>query len=216
MVKMLLNKTNVLMLIPIALFLVLTISSALFSVYLLYLAGYAHSIAITVLAITFLLLSLLSGFFNIFTAYSYYRSQLYSKYLNSIQGKLKPLTKFPTVAIVMPIYNEDPALVKKNMLRLKDMDYPKEKVNFYILDDSTKANVAAEIKGFAKANAIGYIHRQNKCGGMMEPIGTLYDKTGFVIMHRCTECGEERNVFGASNDNVELMTELSSTEQFMS
>ena len=53
-------------------------------------------------------------------------------------------------------------------------------------------------------------------GGMMEPIGTLYDKTGFVIMHRCTECGEERNVFGASNDNTELMTELSSTEHLMS
>ena len=164
MVKMLLNKTNILMLIPIALFLILTISSALFSVYLLYLAGYAHSISITALAITFLFLSLLSGFFNIFTAYSYYRSQLYSKYLKRIQNKLTPLTKFPTVAVVMPIYNEDPALVKRNMLRLKDMDYPKEKVNFYILDDSTKANVAAEIKGFAKANSIGYIHRKNRDG----------------------------------------------------
>ena len=58
--------------------------------------------------------------------------------------------------------------------------------------------------------------RQNKCGGMMEPISTLYDKTGFIIVHRCTECLEERNVFGAPNDNTELMTELSSTEQFMS
>ena len=164
MVEMLLTKNNILMLIPVALFLILTISSAVFSIYLLYLAGYANSITITALAVVFLMLSLTSGFFNIFTAYSYYRSQLYSKYLKKIQQKLKPLSRYPTVAVVMPIYNEDPAVVKKNMLRLKELDYQKDRVNFYLLDDSTKSSVVADLKGFAKANGILYVHRKTRGG----------------------------------------------------
>lgn len=33
--------------------------------------------------------------------------------------------------------------------------------------------------------------RANTCGGQMEPISALPDaKKGFVIVHRCTKCGE--------------------------
>ncbi len=162
--RMLLKKDNILMFIPVALFLILTISSAVFSIYLLYLAGYAHSVSITALAVVFLMLSILSGFFNIFTAYSYYRSQLYSRYLRSIQRTLKPLAKFPSVAIVMPVYNEDPATVKKNIVRLKEMDYPKEKMHIYLLDDSTKVKTAEELRAFSKANGIEYMHRKSRSG----------------------------------------------------
>ena len=33
--------------------------------------------------------------------------------------------------------------------------------------------------------------RQSTCGGEMEPIGVLPDaKRGYIILHRCTRCGE--------------------------
>ena len=35
--------------------------------------------------------------------------------------------------------------------------------------------------------------RANPCGGAMEPVGALPDaKRGYIILHRCTKCGELR------------------------
>ena len=42
----------------------------------------------------------------------------------------------PTVAVVLPCYNEDPEMVKKNLVRMRDLNYDKGRVRFYLLDDS--------------------------------------------------------------------------------
>lgn len=79
-----------------------------------------------------------------------------------------PITKAknhePTIAVVVPVYNEEPADVAKCLATLKKLKYPEEKLRFYILDDSTKPEVAEELRDYAKANDWEFIHRDKREG----------------------------------------------------
>ncbi|MDE1767904.1 MAG: glycosyltransferase, partial [Candidatus Micrarchaeota archaeon] len=138
------------------------ISGLLFSLYLIYFG--AHDLYTYALAAMFIILSLISGFFNVFIAYSYYRSAFYDEYLEGIKKKLKPIAFYPTVAVAMPVFNENVEMVKRNLSRLKTINYPAEKLHFYLLDDSTKEDTLKELKSFAKSNGITYLHRENRKG----------------------------------------------------
>ena len=50
------------------------------------------------------------------------------------------------------------------MLRLKSMDYPKSKMKFYLLDDSTNKDTVASLRDFSEKNGITFIHRENRSG----------------------------------------------------
>ena len=56
--------------------------------------------------------------------------------------------------------------------------------------------------------------RANTCGGGMEPVSVLCDpKKGYVIIHRCTRCGELRRNKAATEapvqpDDIELIFEI--------
>ena len=132
-----------------------------FSIYLL---TTAKTVYMLVLALAFMSLTLISGFFNIFTSYSYYRSYFYDKRIKEISAGLKAITKYPTVAVAVPVYNEDVRLVEKNLLRLKEMSYPKEKIKYYLLDDSTEKDVINELRAFSRKNGVRYIHRGSRSG----------------------------------------------------
>ncbi len=155
-------KKSTLRLFVVSLFVMLTLSGLIFSFYLIYYG--AHDAYTYMLASLFIVLSLVSGFFNIFIAYSYYRSSFYNEYLEGIKRYLKPLTKYPTVAIVMPVYNEDVDTVKRNMLRLMQMKYAKGKMQFYLLDDSTTPEINRDLERFSESNGITYLHRSERSG----------------------------------------------------
>ncbi|MBR4467754.1 MAG: RNHCP domain-containing protein [Clostridia bacterium] len=51
--------------------------------------------------------------------------------------------------------------------------------------------------------------RANPCGGKMKPVAVRTDaKKGFVITHRCTLCGEEKNNRSQSDDDMSLLIPL--------
>ena len=155
-------KKSTLRLLVVALFIMLTVSGMSFSIYLIYFG--AHTASTYAIAATFLALSAISGFFNTFTAYSYYRSAFYDEYLERITAGVKPLSGYPTVAVAMPVYNEDTKSVMRNMSRLKSLDYPAGKLTFYLLDDSTKESARRALKDFARRNGIRYLHRGDRSG----------------------------------------------------
>ncbi len=155
-------KKSTLRLFVVFLFVFLTLSGLLFSFYLIYYG--AHGLYTYVLASLFIVLSLVSGFFNIFIAYSYYRSSFYSEYLEGIKRYLKPIRQHPSVAVVMPVYNEDAQTVKRNMLRLRSMKYPKSMLHFYLLDDSTRPEIRDDLRSFAASQGITYLHRDERSG----------------------------------------------------
>ncbi|MDE1869491.1 MAG: glycosyltransferase [Candidatus Micrarchaeota archaeon] len=143
------------------LFVTLSIAGMIFSVYLFYVANSPY---MYLLAATFTLLSLIAGFFNIYASIWYFRSFFYEAYLAKITARLPRLTVLPTVAIAIPVYNEDPHMVKKNVLELKKLNYPKGKIKFYLADDSTDPKIASELSRICKRLGMMYIHRENRQG----------------------------------------------------
>jgi hypothetical protein len=59
--------------------------------------------------------------------------------------------------------------------------------------------------------------RAHPCGGVMEPIGAEHSgKKGWIIVHRCTRCGEVRRNRAALDDplvpdDLEVLTALAAT-----
>ncbi len=144
-----------------ALFVVLAIAGIGFSGYLLIIA---RSTYMYVLAICFAVLAAVSGLFNVFAASAYYRSYFYEFYLEKVRERLKPMKRLPTVAIVVPVYNEDTNIVKRTLARLLEIRYDKSKVRYYLADDSTNAAITGELLSFCQTNGIQYIRRESRKG----------------------------------------------------
>ena len=52
--------------------------------------------------------------------------------------------------------------------------------------------------------------RQEKCHGLLEPIGLeINNKKGYVIIFKCQKCGAIRKNKAAEDDNKELLIKLS-------
>ncbi|HUA76128.1 MAG TPA: glycosyltransferase, partial [Acetobacteraceae bacterium] len=62
---------------------------------------------------------------------------------------------WPTVDVFIPTYNEDLAVVRATVLAALGIDWPREKLRVYILDDGRRASFRA----FAEAAGAGYIIR---------------------------------------------------------
>ncbi len=141
------------------------------------------------LAISFLILSIVSGIFNVTSAYSYYRSYFYDRHLAEINKGLKPLKRLPSVAIAIPTYNEDPKLVEKTLLSMKKMDYDPKKMKIYLLDDSTKPEIKNELENFCKQEGVEYLHREERKGFKAGAINNFlkYSKEEFVAVFDADE-----------------------------
>ena len=91
----------------------------------------------------------------------------------------------------------------------------------------TCANCAAEVQplGFSSRNhcpvCLHSLHldinpgdRESDCGGLMQPISAVPDsKKGYIIVHKCTKCGEVRRNRAATEakvqpDDIKLIIQL--------
>lgn len=103
----------------------------------------------------------------IFGSHRYVLLYLYRKYKKNIPEK-KPLTEpYPIVTVQLPIYNEL-NVVNRLIESVLNFDYPKDKLEIQVLDDSTDEtkNIAKEIVDkYKKENFnISYIHRAKREG----------------------------------------------------
>jgi cellulose synthase/poly-beta-1,6-N-acetylglucosamine synthase-like glycosyltransferase len=174
------------------LFLLLSVAGIGFSVYLFYVA---NSIYMYVLAVLFLLLSIVAGLFNVHASVWYYRSFKYEEYLERIKKTLKPLTKLPTVTVAIPAYNEDPKMVDDNVKELLQINYPKDKLDVYLLDDSTNQEIAKGLRTVAKKYKIHYIHRDERKGYKAGALNNLlkHSKGEFLAVFDSDEKIIDRN-----------------------
>lgn len=52
--------------------------------------------------------------------------------------------------------------------------------------------------------------RASDCHGLMEPVGLDQSgKKGFIILHKCLQCGKECRNLTADDDNIDALTKLS-------
>ena len=88
-----------------------------------------------------------------------YIQQLWTK-----QRKITPLPEedntWPSVDIFIPTYNEDLDIVKITTMAAQGIDWPKEKLNIFILDDGRRA----EFREFAEKQGVHYITRNDNKG----------------------------------------------------
>lgn len=142
-------------------FIILSAAGIGFAIYLFFVS---NSVYTYMIAIVFMLLSLVSGFFNLYASIWYARSYFYDGYLAQIRKGLRPLGTLPTIAVIMPSFNEEAQMVEENLARLRKLDYPKDKIKFYLADDSTKKEISDELEKFCDKNGIEFLHRANRDG----------------------------------------------------
>ena len=144
------------------LFLMLAVSGIGFSIYLFYIS---NNIYMYFIAVIFLLLSLISGFFNFSASMLYYRSFFYNAYFKKIAKHAYKLNNnLPTVAIAIPIFNEDIKIVKRTVSNIVKIKYDTKKLKFYMLDDSTKPEKRKELKKLAEDYGFTYLYRKDRRG----------------------------------------------------
>lgn len=77
----------------------------------------------------------------------------------SLKREIVPMpddvSKWPTVDVYIPTYNEPLKIVSDTVLAAQCLEYPKDKLNIYILDDGRRKEFAA----FATEAGVGYITR---------------------------------------------------------
>jgi cellulose synthase (UDP-forming) len=124
-------------------FCTLSVAGFGFSIYLFLVA---NSPFIYIIAISFLFLSLVAGFFNVLAAYWYYKSFYYEKYLEGLKKKLRPMKSFPSVGVLIPTKDEDIGMIRRNVEALMGVSYPKNKMHIYVSNDSSHPNQRKTIK----------------------------------------------------------------------
>ncbi len=145
----------------VALFMILSSAGLGFSIYLFYVASSPYMF---MLAVSFTFMSVVSGLFNVYASIWYYRSYYYGEYLDGITRKLMPLRRLPAVSIAVPAYNEEPDMVDENLSLLEMMNYPREKMHIYLLDDSSDAKMREGLERVAKKHGVAYLHRDSRKG----------------------------------------------------
>lgn len=51
--------------------------------------------------------------------------------------------------------------------------------------------------------------READCKGLLKPVQVLPDsKKGYIIIYKCTRCGEERRCKSANDDDIDLLIKL--------
>lgn len=78
-----------------------------------------------------------------------------------------PLLSFPTVTIIIPAWNEEKTLAG-TVNSLLDLDYPKDRIQLFIVDDGSTDNTLAIAKEFERHANVRVFHKENggKCTAM--------------------------------------------------
>ncbi len=105
-------------------------------------------------AVMFALIIVVS-IFNMIGGYYYLESWGFA-------GGAAKLKGTPSVAVIVASYNEEPGMVKETLASLKGLDYPKNKISFHLLDDSTDEKIVKELKGFCQKEGVEFARREKR------------------------------------------------------
>jgi len=119
---------------------------------------------------TFYVFSFISVYIQIFFLITFLEKKRYIVH-NPESLKLK---YYPTVTIAVPVYNEEKTIAKtiKSLLAL---DYPKDKIKIFIVDDGSRDNTWNVIQEFIDNPNIVLIQKEN--GGKHTAVNLAIDKT---------------------------------------
>ena len=93
------------------------------------------------------------------------------------------VANWPSVDVLIPTYNESLTIIKPTILSAKNMDWPKDKMHVYVLDDGRRP----EIRDFAQQAGVGYITRTDNRHAKAGNLNHAMTKTSseFVAIFDC-------------------------------
>ncbi len=173
-------------------FSLLSVAGFGFSIYLFLVA---HTPLLYIIAISFLFLSLVSGFFNIIAAYWYYKSFDYEKYVEKLRSSLKPMRVFPTVSVVMPTHDEEIDMIARNVAELKRLNYPKNKLNIFVLNDSSDTKTKRAVENLCAKMRVNFLYKDNNTAFKAGALNNFlkYSKDEFVAIFDSDEYLENKD-----------------------
>lgn len=71
-----------------------------------------------------------------------------------------PDAKLPSVSVIVPVWNEE-ATVLKTVFSILKLDYPKNKLAVFIVDDGSTDNTWKVVQRFARNSQVRLIHKEN-------------------------------------------------------
>ena len=104
---------------------------------------------------------------SVYGFHRYMMVYLYRRYVRRDPPRPAPYDDWPTVTIQLPLYNEQHVVVRL-LDAVCSMDYPRDRVEIQILDDSTDETTQVIQRLLPRYRAMGWtihhIHRQNRSG----------------------------------------------------
>ena len=75
------------------------------------------------------------------------------------ESKIEIVNKFPKVSIIIPAYNEEKGIAK-TIRSVLNLDYPRDKLEIIVVDDSSKDNTGKVANGYKEIKLIYNNHRR--------------------------------------------------------
>lgn len=100
----------------------------------------------------------LSLYFQVFLLLTYFGWR--KKESDELPG-YKSDADLPSVSVIVPCYNEE-RTVKKTVLSLLDLDYPREKLNIIVVDDGSKDSTWQVVQEFANTPSVTLLQKINE------------------------------------------------------
>jgi cellulose synthase/poly-beta-1,6-N-acetylglucosamine synthase-like glycosyltransferase len=125
---------------------------------IIYLFPLLHGTGAIALNILLIASEMLAGFFSIYLYHSIFST---AEWKSAAKHTLK---KTPFVTIQVPIFNETMEIVGKTLTAALAQNYPKNRYEIIVADDSTDEKKAGALKKFCSSHKIRYIHRNNRHG----------------------------------------------------
>lgn len=109
-----------------------------------------------------LFLELLSTFYSIFIYYFIGSSSSY-RILKDENNKYLTSSPLPKVAVILPLYKEPLKVVSKTIDGALKLDYPKERYEVIVCDDSP-SDFSSDIKDYCDSKGVRFIRRESRKG----------------------------------------------------
>jgi len=93
------------------------------------------------------------------------------------------VNQWPSVDVLIPTYNESLEVVRQSVLAAMAMDWPRDRLNVYLLDDGRRP----EFRAFCEKAGVGYLTRPDNLYAKAGNINAALEKTSgeFVVIFDC-------------------------------
>ena len=110
----------------------------------------------TTFNIIFYVLTFLAVYVQVFLLVTFLENR---KTIKNRKGKVV-LARYPTVTVTVPCFNEE-RTIYKTVRSLLDLNYPKEKLKIFLVDDGSTDGTLNIIQKFAKYSNVKVFHKEN-------------------------------------------------------